>query len=103
MATPPIPRHPDALPMPKTFSFYLLPALATAACAGCQRAPNVAILGAFFPGWMACALLGIALAVLIRGAGAVVRPGLHTPPLLYPLLALLCGALCWILIFRGGA
>lgn len=82
-------------------------AFATAAalsCGGCSRAPSVAVFGAFFPGWMLCALLGIALAVLIRGVAAVALPRpWNAPPLLYPALALLCAALCWMLIFRGGA
>jgi len=51
---------------------------------------------------MLCALLGIALTVALRvGAGIC---GLHRhggPPLLYPLLALLCSAVIWILLFRG--
>jgi hypothetical protein len=73
-------------------------------CGGCSRAPSVAILGAFFPAWMLCALLGIALALLIRALAAVAMPRTASaPPLLYPALALLCAALCWILIFRDGA
>jgi len=51
---------------------------------------------------MLCALLGIGVTVLVRVvAGGV---GLHRhggPPLLYPLLALLCSAVIWILLFRG--
>jgi len=71
-------------------------------CSACSAAPSVAILGAYFPGWMLCALLGIGVTVLVRVvAGGV---GLHRhggPPLLYPLLALLCSAVIWILLFRG--
>jgi hypothetical protein len=91
--------------MPKKMRFYLFHALAAASCAGCSRAPNVVVLGAFFPGWMVCALLGIALTLVIRMAIAIARPGhgQETAPLLYPLLALLCSALSWIIIFRGGA
>src|SRR5476651_830623 len=47
-------------------------------------------------------LLGIALTVVLRILAGV--SGLHRhggPPLLYPLLALLCGAVIWILLFRG--
>ncbi|RFP15820.1 MULTISPECIES: YtcA family lipoprotein [unclassified Duganella] len=71
-------------------------------CSGCGGAPSIAILGAYFPGWMLCALLGIALALAIRllaGAGGLWRNG--APPLLYPLLALLCGTLLWLFLFRG--
>ncbi|MRX11845.1 DUF1656 domain-containing protein [Pseudoduganella sp. FT25W] len=71
-------------------------------CSGCGPAPSVAILGAYFPGWMLCALLGIALTVLLHllaGAAGLHRPG--GPPLLYPLLALLCATLLWLFLFRG--
>lgn len=90
--------------MSRKIPYYLVvPGAAAASCAGCSRAPNVVILGAFFPGWMVCALLGIAVTLLIRVAVALARPALGVPPLLYPLLALLCAALGWIIIFRGGA
>jgi hypothetical protein len=71
-------------------------------CSGCSGAPSVAILGAYFPGWMLCALLGIALTALIRllaAASGIWREA--SPPLLYPLLALLFGTLTWIFLFRG--
>lgn len=85
-------------------SIRFAPAYAVAAilCSGCSKAPNVAILGAYFPGWMLCALLGIALAMLLRVVAGVA--GLHreeAQPLLYPVLALLCGTLLWICLFRG--
>jgi hypothetical protein len=72
-------------------------------CGGCSQAPSVSILGAFFPGWMICALLGIALAVLLRALGigrSEARRG--GSPLLYPSLALLLGTLSWIVLFWGG-
>ena len=82
---------------------YCLIALAAVCSTGCTRGPSVAILGAFFPGWMICALYGVALTLLVRGILALARPrlDLHWPPLAYPLLAVLFGALSWILVFRG--
>lgn len=68
-----------------------------------HAAPSVPVLGAFFPAWMLCALIGIALAALLRLAGAltgVTRSG-AVAPLTYPLLALLFAAGAWILFFRG--
>lgn len=90
--------------MPKqTVSIPLVCALAIALlCGGCSQAPSIAILGAFFPGWMVCALLGIVMALLIRSAAGLALPaGRRAPPLLYPVLALLCGTLSWIVLFRG--
>jgi len=76
----------------------LLPLL----CSGCSLAPSVAVFGAFFPAWMVCAVLGIVLAVVARvlaGAAGLIKP--PAPPLLYPMLALLLGAVAWIFLFRG--
>lgn len=72
-------------------------------CGGCSQAPSVSVLGAFFPGWMVSALLGIALTVLLRalGLGRSAAPR-RSSPLLYPSLALLLGTLSWIVLFRGG-
>ncbi len=71
-------------------------------CSGCVSAPSIAILGAYFPGWMLCALLGIALTLviwLLASIGGIWRGG--GSPLMYPLLALLSGTLLWIFLFRG--
>jgi len=90
--------------MPKqTVPIPLVCALAIALlCGGCSQAPSIAILGAFFPGWMVCALLGIVMALLIRSAAGLALPaGRRAPPLLYPVLALLCATLSWIVLFRG--
>lgn len=42
----------------------LLPLLA--AVSGCARSPAFNILGSYFPGWLACILLGILIAAGIR-------------------------------------
>jgi YtcA family len=34
--------------------------------AGCDGAPSRNILGSYFPSWMVCALVGIALALIVR-------------------------------------
>jgi len=33
---------------------------------GCNRAPSQAILGSYFPTWMICTLIGLALVVVVR-------------------------------------
>jgi hypothetical protein len=35
--------------------------------AGCNGAPSRNILGSYFPSWMVCALVGIAVAAIARG------------------------------------
>jgi hypothetical protein len=70
-------------------------------CSGCSHAPNIPLFGAYFPAWMLCALLGIVLAIAVRVASVVTGLGRASPPLLYPLLAILFTAAGWILFFRG--
>jgi hypothetical protein len=38
----------------------------SALAAGCDGAPSRNILGSYFPSWMVCALIGIALALVAR-------------------------------------
>jgi hypothetical protein len=70
-------------------------------CSGCSLAPNIPLFGAYFPAWMLCALLGIALAIAVRVVSVVTGLGRASPPLLYPLLAILFTAAGWIFFFRG--
>jgi YtcA family len=70
-------------------------------CGGCSQAPNIPLFGAYFPAWMLCALLGIVLAIAVRIASIATGLGRASPPLLYPLLAVLFTAAGWILFFRG--
>lgn len=48
----------------RTFRWPLLVALAS--LASCNGAPSRNILGSYFPSWMVCALVGIAIAALAR-------------------------------------
>jgi hypothetical protein len=72
-------------------------------CSGCTYAPSVPMFGAFFPGWMLCALLGIGLAVIVRVLSIVTGLArvVAIPPVIYPLLAMLFAAVGWIFFFRG--
>ena len=73
------------------------------ALSGCQRVPSIDLLGAFFPSWMLCAIIGIALALVVRwifvAAGA--DGDLGPRSVVYPALALALGLGTWILLFRG--
>jgi hypothetical protein len=59
---------------PEREAFYRLPPAARLWCAGpmlgllggCNGAPSRNILGSYFPSWMVCALVGIALALAAR-------------------------------------
>jgi hypothetical protein len=73
------------------------------ALGGCQRAPSITVLGAFFPSWMLCAIVGIALTLVVRrvfmAAGADAELGPRS--VVYPALALALGLGTWILFFHG--
>ena len=80
--------------------------LAVAMClalSGCQRVPSINLLGAFFPSWMLCAIVGIALTLIFRWvlllAGADGELGPRS--VVYPALALALGLGTWLLFFRG--
>jgi len=64
--------------------------------------PQINVIGSFFPSWMLCAVIGIAVALLVRGL--LVRTGIdpYVGPraLVYPSLALLVTLVLWVTFFR---
>lgn len=79
---------------------YLMLVVVGAGQVGCD--PVLDVDGAFFPAWMLCMILGIALTfafypLFVRlGIEAYVGP----PVLIYPSLALLLTLLIWLVFFR---
>jgi hypothetical protein len=70
---------------------------------GCERVPSINLLGAFFPSWMLCILIGIALTLVARralaagGIDSLIGPRV----LVYPALALAFTLGAWVAFFRG--
>jgi YtcA-like protein len=64
--------------------------------------PQINVVGSFFPSWMLCAGIGIAVAVLARAlfqrVGVDAYLGLRA--LVYPSLALLVTLVLWVALFR---
>jgi len=64
--------------------------------------PQINVVGSFFPSWMLCAVVGIAVAVIFRWL--FLRLGVHPyvgpPALIYPSLALLVTLVLWVTLFR---
>jgi hypothetical protein len=80
----------------------LATAAALLACsAGCD--PILNIQGSFFPAWMLCIVLGIALTVAARYLFVLLRLEPHLGPLtlIYPSLALLLAVLTWLALYRS--
>ena len=69
--------------------------------AGCSRAPTLNVLGSFFPSWIFCGLLGIALTVVVRLG--LVRAGIerHLSPMVvvYPCLTAFFTFTLWLLFY----
>ena len=70
---------------------------------GCERVPSVNVLGAYFPSWMLCAIVGIALTLFARIAlaAAGLEPWIGPKGLVYPALALAFALAVWVSFFRG--
>jgi len=76
---------------------------ASVALGGCEHVPSVNILGAFFPSWMLCILVGIVLTLVGRRALAAfgLEPWLGPRGLVYPALALAFTLATWVIFFHG--
>lgn len=78
----------------------LLPLLLAAPLlSSCSRAPSVEVLGSFFPAWLVCFIVAIALTALARLALLRLRVKAALPLLLYPSLAALFTFLLWLIFF----
>jgi len=63
------------------------------------RAPSFDILGSFFPAWLVCLVLGLALTILVRWILSRVRIVLAVPILSYPSLTALFTLALWLMFF----
>jgi len=75
--------------------------VALVVCTGACN-PLVNVEGSFFPAWMLCLVVGVALAAAARSMFVLLRlePDLGPPSLIYTSLALLLSVLTWIAIYR---
>jgi hypothetical protein len=80
-------------------------ALLGAAClllAGCGHAPNIDIIGSFFPVWMVCLAVAIPLTFGVRMVLVRLHMEKDVGPLalFYPCAVLLFTSLLWLIFFR---
>jgi YtcA-like protein len=85
------------VPRMRLLACLALLALAT----GCSRAPSFNILGSFFPAWILCGVIGIALTVIVRIVFVRVNFEQELSPLIvvYPCLAVFFTFSIWLLFF----
>ena len=71
-------------------------------CAGCERAPSIDVIGSFFPVWMLCLSLGVALAFVARYFLVRYQLEAEVGPLalFYPSVVILSACLLWLVCFR---
>ena len=71
---------------------------------GCQYAPNISILGSFFPAWLLCVVIGIVLAALTRWLLVRMKLATEIPwtILVYPSLTLFFACILWLIFFSEG-
>jgi hypothetical protein len=77
-------------------------ALFALAVAGPGCDPVLNVFGSFFPAWVVCTVVGIAVALVLRFLFAAIRIEAHLGPLalVYPSLALLLTMLVWLVFYR---
>ena len=70
--------------------------------AGCRGAPQVNLMGSFFPAWMVSVGIGILGTLLLRRVfvRAKLEPSLRPLPLLYFCLWVLLTLASWLIFFR---
>ncbi len=88
--------------MTKVRGSHVVLAAACLLLAGCGHAPNIDIIGSFFPVWMLCFAIAVPLTFGVRMA--LVRFHLENDvgplALFYPCTVLLFTSLLWLILFR---
>ena len=88
----------------RTSKFIWLPiALFLTGCAGNDHSPTVDILGSYFPAWIICLVLGLALTLITRQilAGLKLHTHLWPAPLVYISLLVTFTLALWLSFFRN--
>jgi hypothetical protein len=85
--------------MRRSLQFALIGCAALAGCAA--RSPSIPVLGAYFPAWMLCMVVGVVLATLVRIVFGLARIDLRPRPVVYPALAVAFALATWLAFYRG--
>ena len=81
-------------------------ALITLALAGCStndHSPTVDIVGSYFPAWIICIVLGLALTLITRQVliGLKLNAHLHPAPLVYVSMLVFFTMILWLAFFQN--
>ena len=86
------------------FKFFYLPmGLMFSGCSSNDHSPTVDILGSYFPAWIICLVLGLALTLITRQIliGFKVNTHLYPAPLVYVSMLVSFTLILWLSFFRN--
>ena len=78
----------------------LLPAI-LAGCSG--RSPTIDIVGSYFPAWLLCIVIGLALTLITRQVlvGLKLNGHVHPAAVVYPCMIILFTLAMWLVFYRN--
>ena len=82
---------------------WLAPGLMLCGCGADEHSPTVDILGSYFPAWIICIVLGLALTLIARQIliGFRVNDHLYPAPLVYLSLLVFFTLTLWLVFFQN--
>jgi hypothetical protein len=84
---------------------FIVPAIALTltGCGADDHSPTVDILGSYFPAWIICIVLGLALTLIARQVliGLKLNTHLHPAPLVYTGMLVLFTLTLWLAFFQN--
>lgn len=86
------------------YLFIALPlSLVSAACQAEGHSPTVDVLGSYFPAWIFCILLGLALTLIARQVliGLKLNTHLRPAPLVYICMLISLTLVVWLVLFKN--
>ena len=87
----------------RVYSIFLLGNLLLAGCRTDAHSPTIVVIGSYFPAWIICIVIGLALTLVSRQLfiGFTVDPHLRPAPLVYLCLAIFFTLAVWLLFFQN--
>jgi len=85
------------------FAFLLPACLLFTGCRTDAHAPTVDVLGSYFPAWIICILIGLAITLVVRLILIILKLNAHLrpAPLVYLCLTILFTLAIWLLFFQN--
>jgi hypothetical protein len=82
---------------------YLAAGLAFSGCSANDHSPTVDIIGSYFPAWIICLVLGLALTLIARQIliGLKVNTHLYPAPLVYIAMLVIFTLVLWLSFFKN--